>query len=69
LDARLTTLPCKKFIVAKFKEEESEWCNSQKLINLDEVSKVDYGLKMDVSPMMIPAFSRGTEENHEILQS
>jgi hypothetical protein len=43
LDARLTTLLCKKNIIAKSKEVKTEWTNSQEWTNLVNSSKEGYG--------------------------
>jgi hypothetical protein len=47
-------LLCKKtIIVAKSKEVETGWCNSQKWTNLAEISQEGYGTKSAVLPMMM----------------
>jgi hypothetical protein len=53
LDARLTTLLCKKIIVPKSKEVNTGWSNSQQWINLAETPKGGCGLKGTVLSMMM----------------
>jgi hypothetical protein len=43
----------KKNIVAKSKEVEAGWSNSQEWTNLEESFKEGYGSKRDVLPMMM----------------
>jgi hypothetical protein len=54
LDAGLTTLLCKKNIVAKSEEVERGWSNlHQEETCLTEVSEEGYGSKRAVLPIMI----------------